>query len=178
KKVVVEVVDRKLPTPPKYKRSKRPRTGNHVWVPGHYEWKNRVGKYVWVRGHWERVRAEKKWIKGHYEWKTRGNHRVKIWVAGHWSDAPAKKVVVKVVERKLPTPPKYKRPKRPRNGKHRWVKGHYEWKSRVGKYVWVRGHWERDHKKVRRGKRWVKGHYSWKKVGNDRVKVWVRGSWK
>ena len=52
----------------------------HVWVQGHWAW--RQGSYVWVPGFWEPVRPNHGWIPGH--WAPRGDGHV--WIEGHWRE--------------------------------------------------------------------------------------------
>lgn len=175
------------PPPPQYV-TVQPRPG-HVWIRGHYEWRNR---WVWVPGHWERARAGQHWVPG--KWERRGNRWV--WQKGYWGRGPAPHKVVPGAPAPRATPrapapapgappprardhrapanvptapppaPQAERPGAARAG-FVWIPGHYNWKA--GRYVWVPGHWER----ARAGKRWVRG--SWKRQGNQYV--WVPGYW-
>lgn len=49
-----KVVVYEKPAPPAPKTEIRPASPYHgaVWVPGHWEWRNRRRGYVWVPGHW------------------------------------------------------------------------------------------------------------------------------
>ena len=77
----VSVIRRPPPARParrRVTRSKRPGT-QHVWVEGHWEWRN--GDYVWVSGRWERPqRGRSAWVPG--RWEQRGNGWVRR--PGYW----------------------------------------------------------------------------------------------
>ncbi|WP_454691524.1 YXWGXW repeat-containing protein [Achromobacter aloeverae] len=72
-----EVV-RVAPPPPQAEIPPPPRPG-HVWVGGHWVWRN--GAYIWEPGHWQPVRVGYYWVPGH--WAQRGAGWV--WIEGHWA---------------------------------------------------------------------------------------------
>ncbi|HET8576057.1 MAG TPA: hypothetical protein VFO18_03080 [Methylomirabilota bacterium] len=50
----------------------------HVWVQGHWAWRN--GAYAWVPGHWEATRPDFVWVPGHWAPRAGGY----VWIEGHW----------------------------------------------------------------------------------------------
>jgi hypothetical protein len=51
----------------------------HVWVQGHWVWKD--NDYQWVTGHWDkRPHAKAHWVTGHWKSTRHGYY----WVPGHW----------------------------------------------------------------------------------------------
>ena len=65
------------PPPPREDRPVVVRPG-HVWVRGHWDWRN--GQWTWIDGHWERQRAGYVYTDG--RWERRGNGW--YWVQGQW----------------------------------------------------------------------------------------------
>lgn len=137
--------------PPLGVENVRPRRG-HVWVPGHYEWRN--GGYVWVAGRWEREQKGRRWSSG--RWEMQGDRYV--WIAAVWQDRPA-------YPTEPPPPARIERVTHRRG--HVWVAGHYQWNN--FRWVWAPGHWER----ARHGHRWEPG--CWERSG-DRY-AWHPGTW-
>ena len=51
----------------------------HVWIPGHWRYRNH--RWVWVPGHFElRPRPAVVWVPGHWDNTPRGW----VWTPGHW----------------------------------------------------------------------------------------------
>jgi hypothetical protein len=184
----VYVVDTE-PPPPKYV-TVTPRAG-HVWVRGHYEWRNR---WQWVPGHWERQRSGMHWMPG--QWERRGNRW--HWQEGRWAGgavphkvvpgapapravpgapapravpgAPAPRAVpsapnVRDHRDRAPAPPRANFPTAPPPAPQAERPG----AARAG-HVWIAGHY-----KWQAGRyAWVPGHWERARAG----KRWMRGSWK
>lgn len=65
-----QVVVRVAPPPPREEPPPPPRRG-HVWVNGHWEWRN--GRHVWKRGYWLRERRGHRyegdrWVERNGRW--------------------------------------------------------------------------------------------------------------
>jgi hypothetical protein len=64
------------PPAPRYEVAPAPRRG-HVWVPGHYQWRN--NQYVWITGHWQVQRpgyayVPPRWVqRSSGQWYLTGN---------------------------------------------------------------------------------------------------------
>src|SRR5688572_23556897 len=138
------------PPPQREVSSTRARRG-HVWVHGHWEWKDY--NWVWVKGHYERFRPGKRYTAG--RWEQKGDRW--SWIDDQWVDAPGPSTA--------PPPPRAENPGT-RAG-FVWVRGTFEWQN--GEYQWTPGHWER----VKPNNRWNDGR--WEQKGN--TWVWVDGGW-
>lgn len=64
--------------PPPPRDENYSRKEGHVWIRGHYDWRN--GQYEWVGGRWERERPQRHWVDA--RWERRGNEW--IFVEGSW----------------------------------------------------------------------------------------------
>ena len=126
-----------------------PRRG-HVWVNGHWDWRN--GDYVWVGGRYERERRGYRWREP--RWEMRNGAYVSV--AGGWvSLGPTVAPPARRVERWAP-----------RRG-FVWVNGHWDWRG--GQWAWVPGHYER----ARAGHRYRERRWE----SRDGVYISVDGGW-
>ena len=65
--------------PPKKVESMWKCKRGHVWVPGHWVWKD--NRYSWLPGYCKkRPRAKALWIPGQWEEHPKGW----VWIPGHW----------------------------------------------------------------------------------------------
>ena len=176
-KPAVVVVD-ESPPEPQYEPTPAPRSG-HVWVRGHWEFRN--NQWKWSRGYWKTQRASHVWVEGH--WERRGNRH--HWIAGSWQagGGPVVRdhrpppdnrgggggggsVSIGVWVDTAPPAPQAESPGT-RAGSV-WVSGRWEWRN--GTYKWRKGRWQ----KARTGHVWVAGY--WERNGNRHR--WVDGHWK
>lgn len=69
----------KKPPAPNYEVKPRRPSSRHVWISGHWTYRN--SKYVWVPGKWVKPPTTKAtWVAGHWKKKNGGW----VWVAGYW----------------------------------------------------------------------------------------------
>jgi hypothetical protein len=67
------------PPPIRVERAGRPPSRNHLWLEGHWMYRDR--RYVWERGHWEAPpHRGDVWVTGHWVKGDHGYH----WLPGHW----------------------------------------------------------------------------------------------
>lgn len=120
----------------------------HVWIQGHWRWRD--GRHVWIPGRWETPpRQNAIWVSA--RWEMRGNQYV--FVEGFWRDTaivssppPPPPVVVtqappqQVIVMAPPPQPRrevvYVRP----SPRHVWIPGYWAWRG--GRHVWIAGHYE------------------------------------
>jgi hypothetical protein len=142
-----EIVVSAPPPPPQPEVIFERPTPVHVWIQGHWRW--REGRHMWIPGRWEvPPRQNAIWVSA--RWEMRGNHYV--FVEGFWRDTalvsapPPASVVVnpspapQVVILAPPPPPRrevvYVRP----SPRHVWIPGYWAWRG--GRHVWIAGHYE------------------------------------
>jgi hypothetical protein len=70
------------PPQPRYEVVPAAREG-HIWVPGHYEWRN--GRYDWMAGHWVRERPGYRWEEARWVQRPDGNWYL---TGGDWRRGP------------------------------------------------------------------------------------------
>jgi hypothetical protein len=161
------------PPPPREEIRPVAPSPNHVWIPGHWAWRN--GAHVWFQGHWAMPPAAGyHWVAA--RWVNEGGGWV--YYEGHWvlnqptqpeyvydpPPAPAQEVVVQ----QAPPPEIVEvRPAAPW-GNAVWIPGYWYWNGY--RHVWVGGHWSHG----RAGWAWEPHHWM-RGPGGWR---WAPGHWR